>query len=54
MADGLRLTEERVWEALAEIPDPEIPPISIVDLGVVRAVSVEVPQHASESSPSRA
>ena len=30
------VTEERVWEALAEIPDPEIPPISIVDLGVVR------------------
>ena len=35
------VTEERVWEALAEIPDPEIPPISIVDLGVVRSVSVE-------------
>ena len=34
------VTEERVWEALAEIPDPEIPPISIVDLGVVRDVSV--------------
>src|SRR5436190_731401 len=35
------VTEERVWEALAEIPDPEIPPISIVDLGVVRSVAVE-------------
>jgi ring-1,2-phenylacetyl-CoA epoxidase subunit PaaD len=34
------VTEERVWEALAEIPDPEIPPISIVDLGVVRGVTV--------------
>ena len=35
------LTEARVWEALAEVPDPEIPVISIVDLGVVRDVEVE-------------
>jgi ring-1,2-phenylacetyl-CoA epoxidase subunit PaaD len=35
------VTEADVWEALAEIPDPEIPTISLVDLGVVRAVSVE-------------
>jgi ring-1,2-phenylacetyl-CoA epoxidase subunit PaaD len=31
----------RVWEALAEIPDPEIPVISVVDLGVVRQVEVK-------------
>jgi ring-1,2-phenylacetyl-CoA epoxidase subunit PaaD len=30
-----------VWEALSEVPDPEIPVISIVDLGVVRDVQVE-------------
>jgi ring-1,2-phenylacetyl-CoA epoxidase subunit PaaD len=30
-----------VWEALADVPDPEIPVISIVDLGVVRDVKVE-------------
>ena len=41
MAHGLRLTEQDVWDALAEIPDPEIPPISIVDLGVVRSVAVQ-------------
>jgi ring-1,2-phenylacetyl-CoA epoxidase subunit PaaD len=35
------VTAERVWEALAEIPDPEIPVISLVDLGVVRDVEVE-------------
>jgi ring-1,2-phenylacetyl-CoA epoxidase subunit PaaD len=35
------VTDERVWEALAEIPDPEIPVISLVDLGVVRSVAVE-------------
>ena len=35
------MTEERVWAALAEIPDPEIPVVSVVDLGVVRSVAVE-------------
>jgi ring-1,2-phenylacetyl-CoA epoxidase subunit PaaD len=35
------VTEERVREALAAIPDPEIPVISIVDLGVVRDVDVD-------------
>jgi ring-1,2-phenylacetyl-CoA epoxidase subunit PaaD len=34
------VTAEQVWEALAEIPDPEIPVISLVDLGVVREVEV--------------
>jgi ring-1,2-phenylacetyl-CoA epoxidase subunit PaaD len=35
------VTAERVWEALAEIPDPEIPVISLVDLGVVKDVAVD-------------
>jgi ring-1,2-phenylacetyl-CoA epoxidase subunit PaaD len=35
------VTVERVWEALAEVPDPEIPVISLVDLGVVRDVEVD-------------
>jgi ring-1,2-phenylacetyl-CoA epoxidase subunit PaaD len=35
------VTADRVWDALAEIPDPEIPVISLVDLGVVRDVAVE-------------
>jgi len=34
------VTADEVWEALAEIPDPEIPIISIVDLGVVKDVEV--------------
>jgi ring-1,2-phenylacetyl-CoA epoxidase subunit PaaD len=36
------VTEQQVWEALAEIPDPEIPVISLVDLGVVRDVDVDL------------
>ena len=35
------VTTETVWDALAEIPDPEIPVISLVDLGVIRDVAVE-------------
>ena len=32
--------ERQVWEAFAEIPDPEIPVVSLVDLGVIRSVDV--------------
>ena len=35
------VTAKQVWDALAEIPDPEIPVISLVDLGVIRDVGVE-------------
>ena len=35
------VTPEQVWAALDEIPDPEIPVISLVDLGVIRAVDVQ-------------
>ena len=32
---------EAVWETLTKVPDPEIPVISIVDLGIVRGVEWE-------------
>ena len=34
------VTAEEVWAALEEIPDPEIPVVSLVDLGVIRSVDV--------------
>lgn len=34
------VTEPDVWEALAEVQDPEIPTVSVVDLGIVRRVEV--------------
>jgi ring-1,2-phenylacetyl-CoA epoxidase subunit PaaD len=34
------VTTQDVWDALAGIPDPEIPVISLVDLGVIRDVGV--------------
>jgi ring-1,2-phenylacetyl-CoA epoxidase subunit PaaD len=38
---ALMVTEEEVWDWLKAVPDPEIPVISIVDLGIVRAVAVD-------------
>jgi ring-1,2-phenylacetyl-CoA epoxidase subunit PaaD len=38
--------ERQVWEALASVPDPEIPTCSIVELGMVERV--EVMEHAVE------
>jgi ring-1,2-phenylacetyl-CoA epoxidase subunit PaaD len=35
------VTEAEVWEALDGIADPEIPVISLVELGVIRDVAVE-------------
>jgi len=35
------VTADAVWAALDEIPDPEIPVISLVDLGVVKDVEVD-------------
>jgi ring-1,2-phenylacetyl-CoA epoxidase subunit PaaD len=45
------VTERAVWDALAEIPDPEIPAISLVDLGVVREVQVDADRVRVEFTP---
>jgi ring-1,2-phenylacetyl-CoA epoxidase subunit PaaD len=45
------VTAEVVWDALAEIPDPEIPTVSLVDLGVVREVEVEAGRVRVEFTP---
>ncbi|NDD10345.1 MAG: DUF59 domain-containing protein, partial [Rhodobacteraceae bacterium] len=34
------VTKDQIWDWLDAVPDPEIPVISVVDLGVVRDVSV--------------
>lgn len=35
------LSERAVWQALARVPDPELPVVSVIDLGMVKSVSVE-------------
>jgi ring-1,2-phenylacetyl-CoA epoxidase subunit PaaD len=34
------ISSERIWELLNEVPDPEVPVISVVELGVVRKVEI--------------
>ena len=43
--------ERAVWEALAEVADPEIPTISVVDLGVIRSVAFDGPRLTVELLP---
>jgi ring-1,2-phenylacetyl-CoA epoxidase subunit PaaD len=38
--DAPSVTAAQVWSWLDQVPDPEIPVISVVDLGIVRAVDV--------------
>jgi ring-1,2-phenylacetyl-CoA epoxidase subunit PaaD len=45
------VAEAQVWEALEEIPDPEIPAVSLVDLGVIRSVDVSGGQVHIEFTP---
>jgi ring-1,2-phenylacetyl-CoA epoxidase subunit PaaD len=34
------LTTEHIWQALHEVKDPEIPVVSVVEMGIIRTVSV--------------
>ncbi|MEM8822535.1 MAG: 1,2-phenylacetyl-CoA epoxidase subunit PaaD [Pseudomonadota bacterium] len=34
-------TEADIWDLLADVPDPEIPVISVTDLGIVRSVRLD-------------
>ena len=45
------VSRDDVWRALAEIPDPEIPVVSLVDLGVVRDVVVDGPRVCVDFTP---
>jgi ring-1,2-phenylacetyl-CoA epoxidase subunit PaaD len=45
------VTAAQIWDALGEIPDPEIPIISLVELGVVRDVEVDDERVRVEFTP---
>lgn len=38
-ACGERLSEEQIWQLLEEVKDPEVPIVSVVELGIIRSVS---------------
>lgn len=35
------ITEQEIWKILGEVKDPEVPVLSILDLGIVRSVSTQ-------------
>lgn len=44
-------TEQEIWDALAEVPDPEIPVISVVELGIIRSVTRDAARVRVEVMP---
>ena len=44
-------SEQEVWQALGQVPDPEIPVVSIVDMGMVRHVEVQGQQVSVTFTP---
>ena len=45
------LTEESIWAALQEIKDPEIPVVSLVEMGIVREVELTDEQVTVKMTP---
>lgn len=41
MSGVTTVSEENVWDALNSVPDPEIPAVSVVEMGMIREVAVE-------------
>lgn len=37
----MNMTRDQIWELMKEVEDPEIPVLSVVDLGIIRDVKVE-------------
>ena len=35
------ITESEIWQLLSEVPDPEIPVINVVEMGIVRGVKTD-------------
>jgi ring-1,2-phenylacetyl-CoA epoxidase subunit PaaD len=40
IAEDLAAIKENIWKLLATVPDPEIPVLSVLDLGIIRSVDV--------------
>ena len=34
-------TEKEIWDILSEVEDPEIPVLTVIDMGIIRSVSIE-------------
>ena len=40
MKPDLNITTSLIWEVLEEVKDPEIPVVSLVEMGIVREVEI--------------
>lgn len=38
---GITYTEKEIWDFLEHVKDPEVPVLSVVDLGIIRSVSLD-------------
>ena len=45
------LTQAAAWEAAAAVPDPEIPAVTVADLGILREVTVEGSRAVAKMTP---
>ncbi len=41
MATKITYNKDKIWDLLADVKDPEIPVLSIIDLGIAREVTIE-------------
>lgn len=40
VSSDIELMEQKIWQILETVSDPEVPVLSVLDLGIVRAVSI--------------
>jgi ring-1,2-phenylacetyl-CoA epoxidase subunit PaaD len=50
-ADISSLGEARAWAAAAAVPDPEVPCVTVADLGILRSVTIEDGMAVAKVSP---
>ncbi len=45
------MKEAQIWEILSTVPDPEIPVINVVDLGIIRQISIQGEKLEIQATP---
>ena len=45
---NIREEEKNIWRLLEDIPDPEVPVLSVIDLGIIRSLQVIHPTQSVE------
>ena len=48
---AFHLTEQDIWTLLEQVKDPEVPVLSIIDLGIVRSVNYQNNQFEIKITP---